>query len=301
MKYSARLILKRRERGAPFARTSGCTVLLLLLMTVLDCLSAESLKPIPGTTVLPPLAGQAAANHAELLAKLRRLPKEVPSEARTFTSPKSSRDSIRYRLYKPLKFDPAVTYPLVLSLHGGGPRRNFDDLLEPFSPGFAYGIGRLASPETQSKHPAFVIVPWSAGRGWDGANIRLVMGIIDSVRTEFMIDPKRIYVTGQSMGGTGTWTILANHPDVFAAAIPICGWGEPATAKRVKDIPVWVIHGNADTIMPVAGSRDMVKALLKAGAKPIYWEYDGATHAVTAERAYGEPALVDWLFDQVKR
>jgi predicted peptidase len=170
-----------------------------------------------------------------------------------------------------------------------------------FNPGFAYGIGRLVSPDTQSKHPAFVVVPWSAGSGWDAGNIRLVMGILDSVRAEFKIDPKRLYLTGQSMGGSGTWAMLAVHPNIFAAAIPICGWGEPATAKKIKDIPVWALHGNADTIMPVAGSRGMVKALLEAGGKPIYWEYDGATHALTAERAYCEPLLIDWLFDQVRR
>jgi len=285
--------------SAPNQKRAGLSLLLLLAM--LNVRGAQSADLTPGTTVVTPLTGQAATNQSELLAKLRRLPKEIPSEARTFSDPRAPRETMRYRFYKPLHFDPAKAYPLVLSLHGGGPRRRFDDLLEPFNPGFAYGIGRLVSPDTQSKHPVFVVVPWSAGGGWDAGNIRLVMGILDSLRAEFKIDPKRIYVTGQSMGGSGTWAILAEHPNVFAAAIPICGWGDPATAEKIKDTPIWVIHGNADKIMPVAGSRAMVKALLKAGAKPIYWEYDGATHALTAERAYCEPLLIDWLFDKTKR
>ena len=208
---------------------------------------------------------------------------------------------MRYRFYKPLNFDPAKTYPLVLSLHGGAPRQHFEDLLEPFAPGFAYGIGRLVSPETQSTHPAFIVVPWSGSSGWIASNLERVMRLLDSLRAEFKIDPKRIYVTGQSMGGSGTWEILAAHPTVFAAAIPVCGWGEAATAKKIKDIPIWAIHGNTDTLVPVAGSREMVRALVKAGGKPIYWEYDRTSHASTAERAYCEPLLIDWLFDQVKK
>lgn len=261
---------------------------------------AEDYAPKPGITYLAPLTGGAATNQAKLLAKLRVAPRQMNSEARNFVLNRTV-GSMRYRLYKPLDFDKAKSYPLVLSLHGGGPRNKFEDLLEPFEPGFCYGIGRLVRPESQSVHPSFVVVPWSAGEGWSGTNTVLVMGILDALQKEFKIDAKRIYVTGQSMGGAGTWTIIAEHPDVFAAAIPICGWGEPPTAPTIKDIPIWAIHGNADKLMPVQGSRDIVRALQRIGGKPIYWEYKGGTHAGTAERAYCEPQLLDWMFDQVKR
>jgi predicted peptidase len=262
-------------------------------------LPAQVLTISAGTTVVKPLTGQAATNQTELLAKIRQIPRQVHSEARTFRE-RTGKDSISYRLFKPLPFDSAKTYPLVLSLHGGGPRKNFNDLLEPFAPGFAYGIGRLASPEEQAKHPSFVVVPWSNGRGWNETNLRLVVGIINALRSEFSIDPKRIYVTGQSMGGSGTWEVLARHPEMFAAGIPICGWGEPDTAAKIRHIPIWAFHGTADTIMPLNGTRDMVKELVRGGGKPIYWEYAGAGHAQTAERAYCEPQLLDWLFSQVK-
>lgn len=257
--------------------------------------------PVAGVTLVPPLAGQAAKSQAELLLKLRQLPKEVASEARDLTRTGSATSLMRYRLFKPLNFDPAKTYPLVLSLHGGGPRRRFEDLLEPFSPGFAYGLGRLVSPDTQTRHAAFVVAPWSGGGGWDANNLRLVMDILAALRAEYKLDTNRFYLTGQSMGGHGTWALLAARPEVFAAAIPVCGWGEPATARVIKNIPIWAIHGDADSIVPVAGSRNIVQAMEMAGGKPIYWEYQRASHAATAERAYCEPGLIDWLFAQAKR
>src|SRR2546426_1159279 len=128
---------------------------------------AGSALPAPGTYRLPLLTGQAAIDQADILIQLRQWQKKVPSEARTFEERGSREGSIRYRLFKPAEFDPAKTYPLVLSLHGGGPRENFDHLLMGYVPGFAYGLGRLVSPELQSKYPCFVVAPWSAGGGWD--------------------------------------------------------------------------------------------------------------------------------------
>lgn len=275
--------------------------LLCLLVCLFFSHHANAAAPAPGVILVPALASEAAKSQADLLLKLRALPKEAASEARDLTRPGSTRSLMRYRLFKPLNFDPAKSYPVVLSLHGGGPRRRFEDLLEPFSPGFAYGLGRLVSADTQSRHPAFVVAPWSGGGGWDATNLRLVMDILAALRAEFKLDTNRFYVTGQSMGGHGTWALLASQPHVFAAAVPVCGWGDPASATVIKGIPIWALHGTADTIVPVSGSRDIVQALQKAGGKPIYWEYQGATHAATAERAYCEPDLIDWLFAQARR
>ncbi|HWN96981.1 MAG TPA: prolyl oligopeptidase family serine peptidase, partial [Methylomirabilota bacterium] len=111
----------------------------------------------------------------------------------------------------------------------------------------------------------------------------------------------RIYVTGQSMGGWGTWSVITAHPERFAAAIPICGGGDPNRAARAKEIPIWAFHGSADQVVPVRHTRQMIAALQKAGSKPIYWEYKDADHAATAERAYCEPELIEWLFAQSKQ
>jgi predicted peptidase len=258
-------------------------------------------KPTVGRTRIAPLGGQAAAAHAALRDRICAGLERLPWEARTFTKAGDPKASLRYRLFKPPAYSRTNADPLVLFPHGGGAVRDFDDLLQCASPVFAFGPARFASAEEQARHPAFVLVPWSGTRGWDEENARLILGLIGELRREFSIDPRRLYVTGQSMGGYGTWRMIMQHPDVFAAAVPVCGGGDPASASKAKQIPIWAFHGSADTIVPPSGTREMVEALLKAGGQPIYWEYDGGTHAGTAERAYCEPQLTEWLFAQRRK
>ena len=247
---------------------------------------------------MPPLTGPAASNQLQFLERIRHLPKNVAFERRAFSSTRKPKEQLNYLLFKPKGFQPEQTYPLVLSLHGGAPRRHFEDLVEPYLPGLAYGLGRFISDDTQQSHPCFVVAPWSGGRAWDDDNIRLVIELLDALEQEFKIDAKRIYVTGQSMGGWGTWSIITQHPQRFAAAVPICGGGEPSDAPKAKDIPIWAFHGSADHVVPVHYTRQMIAALRKAGGAPLYWEYKDAEHAGTAERAYCEPDLIEWMFRQ---
>jgi poly(3-hydroxybutyrate) depolymerase len=256
--------------------------------------------PALGRTRVPMPMGQTATNQAAFLARIQGFPKQVPSEARTFSKPGGSGQAMRYYLFKPRGLDPALAYPLVLSLHGGKPHE-FEHLLEGGTLGFAYGVGRLVSPEEQAKHPAFVVAPWSGGLGWDEENLRLVKGLLQALAREFKLDTNRFYVTGQSMGGYGTWAIMAAYPDLFAAAIPICGGGDPASAGRIRGLPIWAFHGSGDDVVPVSETRDMIIALWRRGGRPSYWEYDGASHSQTAERAYCEPQLLEWLFAQVRK
>jgi predicted peptidase len=235
--------------------------------------------PRPGTTIEPKLQGAAATDHAQRLERFRNLPKQTAFETRSFTVRPGARP-LRYLFFKPTGWQ-TNAFPLVLSLHGGGPRRQFEHLLEPNAPGFAYGLGRLVSPEEQRAHPSFVVAP-----------------LRDALAREFRLDTNRVYVTGQSMGGFGTWAMLAAEPARFAAAIPICGGGDPDTAKRIGHVPVWAFHGSADRVVSVENTRRMIAALESAGARPAYWEYTDATHAETAERAYCEPGLLHWLFAQ---
>ena len=256
--------------------------------------------PVSGKTNLPPLSREAQRVQERFCASLCRNLERAASEARVYVDSIPRQESLRYRLFKPAECDPSRTYPLVLSLHGGGASRKFEDLLTCASPVFAFGPARLVSPQEQARHPAFVLVPWSGGRDWDQQNIDLIVGLLGALRREFPIDPKRLYVTGQSMGGYGTWQLLSQHPELFAAAIPVCGGGDPASVSKAKNVAVWVFHGSKDGIVPVSESRKMVDALVAAGGKPIYWEYQAATHAATAQRAYSEPALLDWLFAQAR-
>jgi len=249
-----------------------------------------------GATLIPPLLGEAASNQAACVEHLRHLPKKAAFEARSFTN--RTQGFIRYLLFKPAGYQTNQTYPVVLSLHGGAPRRNFEDLLEPYLPGLAYGLGRLISEETQRAYPSFIVAPWSNNQSWDGTNLKLVTALMDSLEREFSIDPKRRYVTGQSMGGFGTWSIVTSNPAYFAAAIPICGGGEPNQVSRPWRTPIWAFHGTRDQVVPVHHTRDMIKAVRVAGGAPLYFEYLDADHAGTAERAYCEPDLVSWLFAQ---
>ncbi len=251
-----------------------------------------------GITSIAPLTNQAALTQTNFLEHIRHLPRKAAYEPRHFTSLTTGKEQLRYLLLKPKNFQPAQSYPLVLSLHGGAPTKQFDNLLEPYLPGLAYGLGRLAADETQDQNPCFVVAPWSNGRRWDAENIQLVLGLLDALQQEFHYDAKRVYVTGQSMGGFGTWAIITQHPERFAAAVPICGGGEPKEAVKARAIPIWAFHGDKDAVVPVHYTREMIAALRQAGATPRYWEYEGGTHAGTAERAYCEPDLINWLFEQ---
>lgn len=280
------------------------TLLELLVLVVAAGCNSSPHSPSPaqaaqaGITVLAPLAGIAATNHAACVEHMRHLPRHAAFEARTFES--EGHPPLRYLLYRPERRNIDASYPLVLSLHGGAPRRNFEDLLEPYLPGLAYGLGRLVSLETQTVHPSYVVAPWSNNQSWDDANLQLVMLLLHSLEREFPIDAKRRYVTGQSMGGFGTWSAITLYPFYFAAAVPICGGGEPSAVKAPWQTPVWAFHGAADQVVPAQYTRDMIAAVRRAGGGPVYFEYAQTDHSGAAERAYCEPGLIAWLFGQAR-
>ena len=114
------------------------------------------------------------------------------------------------------------------------------------------------------------------------------------------IDAKRVYVTGLSMGGYGTWDLLARKPELFAAGVPVCGGADEATAEAVKGVPVWAFHGAKDGVVKPARSKNMVAALEKAGAKPKFTEYPTVGHDAW-NPAYKDPAMFAWLFAQKKQ
>lgn len=231
-------------------------------------------------------------------------------EARVYES-KDGR-SLPYRIFKPTGYDPAKKYPLVLCLHGAGGRGTDNQ-----SRGVQAFV-TLASAKVQQEYPCFLLTPqcpenkqwvnspWSKGSySLDATPVseemRSVIEILETVQKEFSIDPARIYVTGQSMGGYGTWNILMLRPDLFAAAIPVCGGGDPAKAKSIASIPIWTFHGSDDNAVPVQGSRDMDKALRDAGSKVSkYTEYPGVKHP-SWTNAWKEAEIVPWLFSQHKK
>jgi len=217
-----------------------------------------------------------------------------------------SQQAMPYRVFIPKGYDQSQKYPLVLWLHGAGSVGR--DNLKQISSASRPGTHIWTTPENQAKHPAFVVAPqcpqnvgcWDDGRTNEpGPHLLLVLKILESLRTEFSIDSERIYVAGQSMGGYGTWDLITKRPDLFAAAVPLCGGGNVALAAAIRKMPIWAFHGDVDPTVPVEQSRTMIAAIQKAGGNPRYTEYKGVGHNVW-ERAFKEPGLVDWLFSQRK-
>ena len=220
-------------------------------------------------------------------------------------------DTLRYRIQYPLGYDAAKKYPLVLVMHGSGERGSDNEAQ------LIWGGSLFADSTVRAKYPAIVIFPqcW-ATTAWcsltynpndsirfhmrsDTAPTRpmaLVLQLLDEQAAGGHVDTKRIYVGGLSMGGMGTFELLWRKPGFFAAAFPICGAGDPAKVSvYARKFPIWVFHGGADPVVPVANSHLMVEALKAARAKVSYTEYPGVGHD-SWKKAFAEPDLLPWLF-----
>ncbi len=202
---------------------------------------------------------------------------------------------LRYAILKPAKIKPETKYPLVVSLHGAGGRGS-----EKWQ-GNCAANRALGNPERRQKYPCYIIAPTvDRNQRWDGAPLAALIELIKSSLKKHPIDPTRIYVTGQSMGGAGTYSAILAEPNLFAAAVPVCGRGQPDQAKKIIHLPIWIFHGEKDSVVPTRHSREMVEALKKAGGKPIYTEYAGVRHN-SWDPAYAEEKLWAWLFAQKRK
>jgi predicted peptidase len=214
--------------------------------------------------------------------------------ARTYQ--RRPRQTMPYRLFIPPGYKKSDEYPLVLWLHGAGGIG--DDNLRQIIDDQVPGTRLWTKPENLSRHPAFVLVPQSSAR-WPQVHLSMVLGILDTVRSEFHIDPQRIYVIGQSIGGEAAWRLVTDNPRTFAAAIFVCSIAaRPNRAASVATLPVWAFQGSEDK-PGVSATRDMIKAIRKAGGNPRYTEYAGAGHEIW-NRVFREPDLAEWLFAQHK-
>ena len=221
-----------------------------------------------------------------------------------------SYNGIAYRLFVPENYDPSTSYPLVLFLHGAGERGN-DNISQVNEWPLLF-----AQDSNQVRWPSFVLVPqcpidqqwvdvpWANGSySLDtvpiSPAISNVHNLLGQLQSTYNLDATRLYVTGLSMGGFGTWDIITRFPDAFAAAIACCGAGDPGKASLIKDIPIRFYHSDDDLVVPVGGSRDMNVALTNASAiDAVYKEYTGWGHASWIA-AYNEPGLLPWLYAQV--
>ncbi len=201
-----------------------------------------------------------------------------------------------YRLFIPTNYTAAQRFPLVLFMHGAGERGN-DNRNQ-----LVGQTGELvfASETNQLKYPSFMVAPQCpSDASWTDTNIRLrVLGLMTALQAEFSIDADRLYVTGLSLGGFGTWDYIGRYPGMYAAAIPMSGADTtgPANSSRVK-IPIWNFHAANDDTVNVSGSRTIIDSLRRSGGNPIYTEYAAGGHVIWTP-AYHTPILMDWVYSQ---
>jgi poly(3-hydroxybutyrate) depolymerase len=218
-------------------------------------------------------------------------------EIRTFKAADSTDgDELRYGWLAPKTVEPGKKYPLVVCLHGRG--------------GNTWAADVLAGDAMREKYPAFVMAPecnqpnwWASvavlGRGDHPEKLPQVIAAVRAVLEKEPIDPARVYVTGQSMGGVGSWAAAARHGDLFAAAVPVCGAWPVEDAPKMIQVPIWAFHGSEDGTVPVKFSRELSAALTKAGGTAKYTEYEGVGHG-SWDKAYADADMWKWMFEQRK-
>lgn len=227
-----------------------------------------------------------------------------------YTGGEYREEPFRYRVLKPQTVEPGKKYPVILFLHGAGERGTENRLQLLYLPEL------MAKPENRKKFPCFLIapqcrpekqwvnVPWTETKSTlpekPSDQLQAAMGMLDDVLEKYPIDRSRVYLTGLSMGGYGCWDAAARWPERFSALAPICGGGDEATAPRFAKLPVWAVHGDADTVVPVVRSRKMVAALKAAGGSPVYVELKGVGHNSWTPAYNDAEGLLPWLFEQVR-
>ncbi|MGN6361946.1 MAG: peptidase [Thermomicrobiales bacterium] len=311
----------------------ACVLLVALFSVAIELGAARGPVAAP---VLPDAAAAIARPDARVQATPVAARAAAPTRSgamsgyvrRVYTDP--SGETLTYYLHVPHNYDPGQKYPLVLLLHGGGERARTENtpaqneallLDHTYARVWAAGDGSLSASGVQTRWPSFIVVPqllypnqWVNVPPKDGtysqpaqpsASLRMAKAIVDDLQREYTgIDANRLYLTGLSQGGYGTWDALERWPHYFAAAAPICGAGDPTKASLLITIPIWAFHGAQDPIVPVAGSRDMIRALDAAGGHPRYTEYPEGVHNVwdlvyTPANASAPSAdFLSWLFAQ---
>jgi len=224
----------------------------------------------------------------------------------------SAGNKLNYRILKPADYDSTDSYPLVLFLHGAGERGsdNFSQL--------KWGAAQFADPQMRKEYPAFVVAPqvpkkevWSvlplsqdhskfsaAMPEEPTQTMRLTIELLEQLSKQYNVDQRRLYVIGLSMGGFGTFALIARFPNRFAAAIPICGGGDLTRAFLLKDMPIWVFHGAEDQVVDIRYSRAMVDAIQMVGGHPGFTEYPDAGHAGAWLKTFHNPEVYEWLFSK---
>ena len=217
---------------------------------------------------------------------------------------------IPYRLFVPADYDAGKKYPVLLFLHGAGERGNDN------SSQFANAIQTLFTAREKLLKETIVIIPQCpAGEQWvntswsngnystdkvkESKSLSTVIKILEKVEEEYSCDTDRVYAFGLSMGGYGTWDLLARHGELFAAAVPICGGGDESKAEALSDIPIWTCHSDKDPIVKFEGTERMYQAISAYGkGKITFTPVASSDHGAAWNAASSNKELIDWLYSQ---
>lgn len=198
--------------------------------------------------------------------------------------------NFKYTQYLPKEFDETKEYPLVFFLHGAGERG--DDLE------VAARLGYMKYVREEGKeYPFICIAPQCPFNKYWGCYTESLLAFLDYILETLPIDKNRVYLTGLSMGGTGTWMLAMAAPEKFAAIAPICGSGIYWNAEILKNIPIFMYHGDCDETVPISESINMLKAINSIGGNAQLKICYGVNHNAW-DCAYTDTALIDWMMEQ---
>jgi predicted esterase len=208
-----------------------------------------------------------------------------------------SKQGLNYQIYGNPQWDNKQRYPLVIWLHGSG-QSGSDNEAQMGGPTRVF-----TDAEHQGKNPCFMIAPQcpSADIGWNKQVADQLMALIADLADKLPVDMNRLYLTGSSMGGFGSFSLATKYPQVFAAVVPLCGGSDPKNAEVLKQVPLWAFHGDKDDMVPVERTRNVMKAISDAGGElGKYDELAGAGHGITG-MVYSRADLHQWMFAQMRK
>lgn len=221
--------------------------------------------------------------------------KQTVSVARQTTEsfiPKDKSQGYNYLLYKPNQEveEDKVNLPLLVFLHGRGERGNNLNQVKKHGP----------AKIVETKDLPFIIASPQCPRTDLWWKPKIVAGLIDELLQKHPVDPTKVYLTGLSQGGFGTWATAAQYPDKFAAIAPVCGGGKKEWAGKYGNLPIWNFHGDADKVVPVRLSRVMVDAIKQGNGNVKHTEYPGVGHD-SWTKTYRNSKLYDWFLSHSRR
>lgn len=217
-----------------------------------------------------------------------------PQEARHFEKSIKKTVTLNYLLYLPEDYgkDKNKQWPMIMFLHGVGERGSDPNKLKVTGPPMMIAQGK--------KFPFIMVSPQCPDDSWWDKETDALTALLDEIESKYKVDKNRVYLTGLSMGGFGTWSLAIAQPKRFAAIAPICGGGETRRAPLLKDVPIWAFHGDKDSVVPVSRTIEMIDAIKAAGGSPKVTIYPGVNHDSWTQ-TYNNDDFWKWLLDQHKK